>query len=48
MLKTVQAMESREASEAETFEVTDQLEEAEIVCEGCAGTLTYTEFILRC
>ena len=50
MLKTIHAMESREASEAKALEVASELEKsklgeaAKVVREGCAETLTYTRF----
>ena len=50
MLKTIHAMESREASEAKALEVADELEKprlaeaAKVVRDGCAETLAYTRF----
>ena len=53
MLKAIHAQESREASEAKAAEVANSLEwmklfaAAEVVREGCAETLAYTDFPMQ-
>ena len=53
MLKAIHAQESREASEAKASEVADSLESmklfaaAKVVREGCAETLSYTDFPIQ-